>query len=498
MRRKINLLLGMTMLAGLLCVGLLVWVPRALGQDGGTKDHGGSRVEGTVRDKDGSPVVWVDVILESKGNDSRLKTGVDSKGRFTFGNVAPGDYTLRGEIHGYAETKPKTLHVQNASRMSVDLAFESPLPIIDFADPAPVELIEFDDKPNFTVAGVTEWNNSGTHGSDVAVRTSEKLAKDAQALEGQTGSNSPSIETERGRSSAAPLQRTEKELRETREMAKASLARADLASTHRKLGELDEKLGDPLEAEREFEKAARMEPSEENYFAWGTELLLHRADEPAAEVFQQGANTHRDSARMLEGLGAALFAEGKVEEAAKKLCEAADLKPKDETAYLFLGRIQKSAVKALPCAEEKLARFARDQPESAMANYYYGLTLWRRERASGDSATTADAEAHLAKAAKLDAKFGEASLQLGILHAESWKLEQAVGDFQNAIAASPELGEAHYRLGLAYRRAKQEAKAEEEFRVYEKIEKEETAAREKERKELRQFLIILKGQPGVN
>ena len=69
------------------------------------------------------------------------------------------------------------------------------------------------------------------------------------------------------------------------------------------------------------------------------------------------------------------------------------------------------------------------------------------ERASGDSTGMADAEARLAKAAKLDAKFGEASLQLGILHAENGKLEQAVGDFQNAVAASPELAEAHMSLG---------------------------------------------------
>ena len=479
MRRKIYLLVGMAMLAGLLWMGQLVEGSSLPQVETGS-------VEGTVRGTDGKLKAGVKVVLEDKEGTKVAETVTGEGGKFVCDGLKPGVHTVRASAEGWKEGKSKPLVVMAGERKHVDLVLEAKGGGGTAGNKqGEVGAIEFDDKPSFTVAGVTEWNNAGTHGSDVPTRTSEKLAKEAQALEGSSGPPAHSPETE-------------KELRETREMAKASLARADLASTHRKLGELDEKLGDPLEAEREFERAARMEPSEENYFAWGTELLLHRADEPAAEVFLRGANAHKDSARMLEGLGAALFAEGKVEEAARKLCEAADLKPKDETAYLFLGRIQKSAVKPLPCAEEKLARFAREQPESAMANYYYGLTLWRRERASGDSAATADAEAHLARATKLDAKFGEASLQLGILHAENGKLEQAIADFQNAVAASPELAEAHYRLGLAYRRTKQEAKAEEEFRVYEKIQKEETASREKERKELRQFLIILKGQPAVN
>ena len=40
----------------------------------------------------------------------------------------------------------------------------------------------------------------------------------------------------------------------------------------------------------------------------------------------------------------------------------------------------------------------------------------------------------------------------------------------------------------------EEAKAEQAFRVYEGMQKAETAALEKERRELRQFLIILKDQ----
>jgi tetratricopeptide (TPR) repeat protein len=291
---------------------------------------------------------------------------------------------------------------------------------------------------------------------------------------------------------------SETRLRATREEARKMLASADTADVHRLLGELNERLGDPLEAVREYERAARMDPSEQNYFEWGTELLLHRADEPAVEVFTRGAKAHPESGRMLAGLGVALYAAGNTEEAARRLCEAADMKPTDTTAYLFLGKMEKSATALLPCGEEKLERFAQEQPRNAWANYYYGLTLWKRDRGSENSAGLQLSESYLGKAVTIDPKLGEAYLQLGILHSERGGLEQAIGDYKKAIEASPQLAEAHYRLGLAYRRTKEEAKAEQEFRVYEKMEKAETAAIESERRELRQFLIILKDQPAVS
>jgi len=65
---------------------------------------------------------------------------------------------------------------------------------------------------------------------------------------------------------------------------------------------------------------------------------------------------------MLAGLGAALYAGGHSEEAAHRLCEAADLKPADPTPYLLLGKMEKAAPTLLPCGEQKLARFVRTIP----------------------------------------------------------------------------------------------------------------------------------------
>jgi len=264
---------------------------------------------------------------------------------------------------------------------------------------------------------------------------------------------------------------------------------------HHFLGDLEEQSGDPLAAVREYEQAARLAPSEQNYFAWGTELLIHRAVRPAVEVFTKGTGLHPKSARMLAGLGAALYASGSYDEAARRLCDASDLTPADSGPYLFLGKMEKTAPTPLPCVEQKLARFVRDEPGNALAHYYYAMSLWKRERGSQNPAGLQQAQASLERAVTLDPKLGEAYVQLGILYFERGNFEQAIGTYNKAIEATPDLEEAHYRLALAYKRIGQQAKAQQEFRLSEQIEKTEAATIERQRRELRQFLVVLKDQP---
>ncbi|MGH9743987.1 MAG: tetratricopeptide repeat protein, partial [Candidatus Acidiferrum sp.] len=230
-----------------------------------------------------------------------------------------------------------------------------------------------------------------------------------------------------------------------------------------------------------------------------TELLLHKAAEPAAEVFTNGAHAHSKSARMLTGLGAALFASGSWEEAARRLCDASDLDPANEAPYLFLGKIEMATPGPLPCSEEKLARFAQGQPENALANYYYAVSLWKREKGSENSpgvkqAEVKQAEALLEKAVSINPKLGEAYLQLGIMHAARGDFRQATRDFEKTTEVNPNLGEAHRQLGLIYQRTGEKTKAQQEIQAYQQAEKAETAERERQQRELRQFLIVLKDQ----
>lgn len=415
--------------------------------------------------------------------------------------------------------------------------------------------MELADQPSFTVAGMTDWNNVGLHASGTHTRTSEALARDTLALKSGTmgegwaanseemANGEKAFETEKTLRAALatapdsfeanhklgefycqskkykeaiPLLSTASqidsgnidnaydlalayagngELDRAREQGRKILASADSAEAHRLVGDLDERLGDPLGAVREYEQATRRDASEQNYFQWGTELLLHRAAQPAVEVFTTGLTAHPDSARILTGLGAALFAARAYDQAARRLCEASDLKPADPAPYFFLGKMEKAAPENLPCSEEKLARFVADQPGNALGNYYYGLILWKRAKGSENQAELARVRIFLEKAVSLDPRLGEAYLQLGILEAESGEFVGAVGAYQKAIAVAPQLGEAHYRLSLAYQRIGDEAKAHREMQTYKQIEKADADALERQERELRQFLIILKDQP---
>ncbi len=454
-------------------------------------------IEGTIRDTAGAPVAGAILQLEEKGNSAIIQTKTDADGTYVLTATHAGTYTLRAKKSGCLDTVVDAIVLSPGEKKHIDLVLtaQNSLKLKSSAASSSAKAtaaeMEFKDEPNFTVAGVTDWSNLGLHGSAATSRTSESLAKQTLALK----SEKPEAATESHPSKqyeTALAYRDKGDFAQAREEVRKTLAITDNADGHRLLGELDEQLGDPLDAVHQYERAARMDPSELNYFEWGTELLLHKAAEPAVEVFTRGSSEHPNSARMLTGLGAALYASGSWEDAARRLCEASDLEPADPAPYLFLGKIEKTTPGPLPCSEEKLARFARKQPGNALANYYYAISLWKRAKGSENSAGLRQAEALLEKAVTIDPKCDEAYLQLGVMHFVRGDFERAIRDYQQAIEANPNLGEAHRQLGLAYQRTGEKAKAEQEFEAYKLAEKAEAAKTERQQKELRQFLIILK------
>jgi len=258
---------------------------------------------------------------------------------------------------------------------------------------------------------------------------------------------------------------------------------------------VQEKLGNSLEAVREYQRAADMEPSESYLFDWGSELLLHHAPEPALEVFTRGTHLFPRSVRMLVGLGASWFARGSYEQAVQRLCEASDLNPNDPVPYLFLGKMQGTETSPAEQVIEKLHRFVAQQPENAEANYYYAMSLWKLGDGQQDIARAAQVEGLLRKAVRLDPKYAAAYLQLGVIHSEQKNYPQAISDYQQAIQADPEMEEAHYRLAQAYRRIGDAAKAETELQIYDTVAKESAQKAERERHEIRQFVYTLRDQP---
>lgn len=296
---------------------------------------------------------------------------------------------------------------------------------------------EYFDEPQFTVAGVTDNTYRGAHGSDVPLRSMEALTKAAAALKQGTADNSAA--------------------------------------------EADERAGKPLEAVRAYQRAAEADPSEANLFDWGTELLVHRAPEPAAQVFERAHRLYPGSVRLLLGLAVAFYASGHFDQAARRFFEACDVNPTDPQPYLFLGKAQDRAITESDGYLDRLARFARLHPDDAEANYYYAVALWKRHDQRAKSL--------LEKSIELDAKLAVAHLQLGTFYADQGNYAQAIPEYLKAIASNYDLEEAHYRLSRAYNATGETAKGQEQLKAYQELSKRSAEAAQREREQIQQFVV---------
>ncbi len=451
-------------------------------------------LKGVIRDSHGQPIRDVPVYLESTtgvyardhmmdplqpptSNDSaRLSTRTDSQGNYSFTSLPEGTYSLHVNSAGtgQAEAGPFTLALRELKVVDLTLVPTAP------ADAMP----GFYDEPQFTVAGVTQTGNAGGHGSDTVQRNSEALAKATASLTKPMHAQSSESMT------GADLERRRSEIR-------ARLVREDMAELHHSLADVEEGLSNPLEAVREYQRAAEMEPSEPYLFDWGAELLAHRAPGPAVEVFAKGHRLFPRSARMLLGLGVAQYARGAYDAALQALFQASDLEPSDSTPYLFLGKMQGVETAELHGFVDKFARFAALQPDNALANYYYAVSLRRESKttqAEGETRRATAAKVHelLAKSIRLDPTLSLAYLELGAIDAEAGNLAQAINDYEKARDIDTTSVEAHYRLALAYRRTGRKKEAEQEAQIYQKLSKQSDAQAERERREVQQFVFTMR------
>lgn len=265
------------------------------------------------------------------------------------------------------------------------------------------------------------------------------------------------------------------------------------AEVHRLLGDADEQLGNALGAAREYQRAVELEANEPNLFEWGAELLVHRAVEPAIEVFAKGNRLFPQSERMLVGLAAALYAHGDYNQAAQRFFEACDLSPSDAGPYLFMAQVQSSEITHQEGFTRRLQRFTRLQPDSALAKYYYATNIWNL-RGDPDDADAAKVTSLLEQAIQLDPNLGVAYLQLGIVYADRKDYAKAIHAYQKAAEVSPELEQTHYRLSRAYARMENETEAQKEMAVFEAMSKKSAAQITRERSELQQFVIELRSR----
>jgi len=487
-------------------------------------------VQGHVRDSSGRAVAKAIVFLQPTTGthaDASIQIAhTDSEGAYRFAALRAGTYTLRAEMKGYSQASSGPVAITNVlannETKTIDLAFGLPQTSENRAGQGP----EFFDEPQFTVAGVTQATNSGGHGSDTVLRTTEALAKATVSLNKKPNGTSTAAKSDATESLLRDALRREPESFEANQklgkllvdngkaaeavpyLLRAAQLNAEDPEVHHVLGDVEEKLGNPLEAVRDYQRAAELDPSEPDLFDWGTELLTHRALEPATEVFTKGNRLFPKSVRMLIALGVAWYARGSYDQATQCLVNASDLAPDNPTPYLFLGKMQSVETTPSEGSKEKLARFAQLQPDNALANYYYAVSLSKQSASASDNNAehSARVESLLQKAVRLDPKLGEAYLQLGILYSQHEDFSRAILAYRRALEARPEeagpqfdeiLEEAHYRLAQAYLRAGDKVLAQQELQLHDEYSKKIKENSVRERRDIQEFIISLQGKNSV-
>ena len=280
--------------------------------------------------------------------------------------------------------------------------------------------------------------------------------------------------------------------------AAALLKQKDTAELHSLLGEIQEKNGNFVAAEHEYETAAHMDASESNLFDWASELLLHRTLDPAVEVFQRGTERYPQSPRLTIGLGMALYSRGNYDDAVKALLKAADMNPSDPRCYYFLSKAYDSSPAQADDVIQRFRRFAELEPQNAQALYYYAMSLWKGRRAQDADANFEQIESLLKKSIERDAKFPEAHFELGNLYSDQKRYDLAVPQYERALALNADLPDVHYRLAQAYVHTGKKEEAQKQLEIYQQQRAQHLAELEKQRSEIRQFVYAAKGASAGN
>lgn len=281
-------------------------------------------------------------------------------------------------------------------------------------------------------------------------------------------------------------------LDEARQVIGALTKEKNTGELHNLLAQVDEKQGKFIDAANEYETAAHLDPTEDNLFDWGSEMLLHRTYEPAITIFQDATQRYPNSPRFFVGLGLALYSRGRYDDAVNALLRAADLNPSDPRCYLFLSKAYDSSPALADAVTDRFRRYAEEQPNNARAQYYYAISLWKAKRIAGSAVDLNTVESLLKKSIALDDSFAEAHLQLGDLYDDQHQFDQSIPQYERALALDPNLSDAHYRLGMDYVHVGKKDLAQKELTVYQKLRAEHLAELDKERAEVRQFVYSAK------
>jgi tetratricopeptide (TPR) repeat protein len=486
-------------------------------------------VSGVVRDEQGAPIPGAQVTLaDSLNSQNPLSTTSDAHGAYHFSSVPVGSYHLQASLSGFATGQSASVSVSSASiDVTLDLTLRGARPQFEAAgvrgliDPGGYSASSDAAAASGLIKGIADIKRTGNDAAMPAKmsapcalepalkRDVEMNPESAQAnrklgefylAHGQEAKALPVLEHARS------LNRTDQEVLE--QLADAYLragqfeaARQLLASSvvqgrpemYRLVARADEGTGKFTEASQAYQLAADQDPSEENLFGTGYELILAGLPGDAERAFAAGVKRSPGSIQLFIGLGSAQFLAGRTAESIQTLLRAVDLDPADPRPYPFLSEATTTAHDNTERVHAAFERFLSVAPDNPRASYYLALDMLNAP-AADQAAGRSRIEALLKRALILDPGLPDAHFQLGVLYERQQDYQAEAQELEKELSLSPNSKEAHYRLAIAYRQIGRMDLSAREMQRFREVQESSPAQKAGTRVDIEQFISVL-GKP---
>ncbi|HKT11952.1 MAG TPA: tetratricopeptide repeat protein [Terriglobia bacterium] len=274
----------------------------------------------------------------------------------------------------------------------------------------------------------------------------------------------------------------------------AALRQKPGAALYNLLATLEEGAGDYVQAARDFRQAVDLDSdNEEYYFDLGVECLSHYAFRPALDVFEVANQKFPGSLREKVGLGYAHYGLHQYPEAEQAFLEALEINPSAPAAFAawntLMSFLTPSGYQELSA---RLRRLAEGHPASPESLYYCGVSLFRSGEGMAKPADLKMAQDYLERALNLKPEFSQVHFELGRLYLLQSAYENAAHQFLETIRIDPQSANAHYQLGVTYRKLGHLAMAQQQLAQYSALSQEHQSQMSHYQGEIKKFIVAEK------
>lgn len=251
------------------------------------------------------------------------------------------------------------------------------------------------------------------------------------------------------------------------------------------MADVEEKLGDFKSAGQHYLNAAMLDPTEANEYAVGVEFLRHWTFAPAITQFEAGARRFPASRRMRLGLGIAYFGNHNYDKAIPVFAALLAEEPENAAFADLLGRTCSVVSEGSDPRCSVLIAFAEKHPQDAKAATYAAIHILHQP----GGADQQQAKKLLQSALAADPELAEAHYELGLLLGLQGKWAESARDLEKAVELQPDYAAAHYHLAIAYRRLGQSDKAQEQVRLQQKFSAQQARERDLKLEQIQTLLV---------